>query len=80
MLHVDIHSQPKGSDIEAHRSVYMNMMLVLFSLPQLFETVKGMPLFMISNGILKLLCQIIATTCDLTLSRYMYSAHVIYMY
>lgn len=29
-----------------------------------------MPLFMINNGLLKLLCQIIATTCDLALSRY----------
>jgi hypothetical protein len=39
-------------------------------LRELFETVKGMPLFMIGNGLLKLLCQVIATTCDLgSLSR-----------
>ena len=29
-----------------------------------------MPLFMINNGLLKLLCQIIATACDISLSRY----------
>lgn len=29
-----------------------------------------MPWFMISNGLLKVLCQIIATTCDCSLSRY----------
>ena len=35
------------------------------SLPlQLFETVKGMPSFMLNNGLLKLLCQLIAITTD----------------
>lgn len=43
-----------------------------FPILQLFESVRGMPLFMISNGLLKLLCQIVATTCDLPLSRYIH--------
>ena len=37
---------------------------------QLFESVRGMPTFMLNNGLLKLICQLIAITTDYTpLSR-----------
>ncbi len=37
----------------------------LFRLPmQLFETVKGMPLFMLNNGLLKVICQLISIVTD----------------
>lgn len=32
--------------------------------PQLFETVKGMPAFMLNNGLLKVICQLISIVTD----------------
>lgn len=37
-----------------------------FFLSQLFEVVKGMPAFMLNNGLLKLICQVISLATDHT--------------
>ena len=38
--------------------------MFIFLSTQLFETVKGMPAFMLNNGLLKVICQLISIVTD----------------
>ena len=56
-----------------HFMFYQSILMLTFTLYfQLFEMVKGMPLFMLNNGLYKMLCQMIALTLECSLSRYMH--------
>lgn len=51
---------------DTDRSSILFFLSLNFFLTQLFEVVKGMPAFMLTNGLLKVICQVISIATDHT--------------